>query len=83
MNNWLHKFMEKPDISDNTDRLSENMENMPRAGPDKPDRFEPPFNMSVLSVRPGALLGENLNNLIKIGPDISDEPDRLDPNLRS
>ena len=49
MNNWLHKFMEKPDISDNTDKWDENLKNMPGGGPDKPDRFNSNANMSVLS----------------------------------
>jgi hypothetical protein len=84
MNNWLHKFMEKPDISDNTDKWDENLENMPGGGPDKPDRLDPSLNLSGLSGSPWGLLGENLNNIPKIGPDISDntdKPDRWGPNL--
>jgi len=87
MNNWLHKFMEKPDISDNTDKWDENLENMPGGGPDKPDRLDPSLNLSGLSGSSWDLLGENLRNIPKIEPDISDntdisdKPDRLDPNL--
>lgn len=55
MNSWLHKFMEKPDISDkpdkpdNTDKWDENLENMPGGRPDKPDRLDPSLNLSGLS----------------------------------
>ena len=49
MNKWLHKFMEKPDISDNTDKWDGNLENMPGGGPDKPDRLDPNLNLSGLS----------------------------------
>ncbi|MBP9691907.1 MAG: hypothetical protein KBD90_01075 [Alphaproteobacteria bacterium] len=84
MNNWLHKFMEKPDISDKpdkpdiSDKWDENLENMPGGGPDKPDRLDPSLNLSGLSGSPWALLGENLSNMPKIGPDISDNTDKPD-----
>jgi hypothetical protein len=90
MNKWIHKFMEKPDISDKpdkpdiSDKWDENLENMPGGGPDKPDRLDPSLNLSGLSGSPWGLLGENLSNMRKIGPDISDntdKPDRLGPNL--
>lgn len=82
--------MEKPDISDNTDKWDENLENMPGGGPDKPDRLDPSLNLSGLSGSPWGLLGENLSNMPKIEPDISDntdkpdisdKPDRSGPNL--
>ncbi len=87
MNKWLHKFMEKPDISDkpdkpdisdNTDKRYGNLENMPGGGPDKPDRLDPSLNVSGLSGSPGALLGENLSKMPKIAPDISDNTDKPD-----
>ena len=90
MNKWLHKFMEKPDISDNADKWDENLENMPGGGPDKPDRLDLSLNLSGLSGSPWGLLGENLSNMSKLGPDISDntdkpdisdKPNRLGPNL--
>ena len=60
MNKWLHKFMEKPDISDNTDKWDGNLENMPGGGPDKPDRSDPNLNLSGLSGTPWALLRQIL-----------------------
>jgi len=78
MNKWLHKFMEKPDKPDNTDKRDGNLENMPGGGPDKPDRLGPNFILSGLSGSAGALLGENLSNMPKIGPDISDNTDKPD-----
>lgn len=90
MNKWLHKFMEKPDISDNTDKWDENLKNMPGGGPDKPDRLDLSLNLSGLAGSPWGLLGENLSNMSKLGPDISDntdkpdisdKPNRLGPNL--
>ena len=65
MNKWLLKFMEQPDISDNTDisdrfeLLDKKMEYMPGGGPDKTDKFDPNLNMSVLSGHVPELLREN------------------------
>lgn len=50
-----------------------------RKGGDKSDRFKFEPNMSLLSLRSRRLLDENLINTPE--PDISDKPDRLDPNL--
>src|SRR3990167_5226615 len=63
MNRWLHKFMEKPDISDKFDLLDKKMENMHGIGPDKTDRLGPNLNMSVLSGRAQGLLDENLEKM--------------------
>lgn len=59
MNKWLHKFMEKPDISDRFELLDKKMENMHGVGPDKPDRLDPNLNMSGLSGRAPGLLEKN------------------------
>lgn len=76
MNRWLHKFMEKPDISDKFDLLDKKMENMHGVGPDKTDRFDLSANMSDLSGRPLGFLDEKLESMSE--PDISDG---LGPNL--
>lgn len=52
MNRWLHKFMEKPDISDKFDLLDKKMENMHGVGPDKTDRFDLSANMSGSLIAP-------------------------------
>ena len=78
MSKWLHKFMEKPDISDNTDisdkpdKWDRNLENMPGGGPDKPDRLDPSLNLSGLSGPPWGLLEENLEINPRKGSDKSD-----------
>src|SRR5207253_1582333 len=84
MNNWLHKFMKKPDISDNTDisdkpdisdKWGENLGNMPGGGPDKPDRLDPSLNLSGLSGFNQALFDKNLRYMPRIEPDITDKTD--------
>ncbi len=45
---------------------------------DKPDRLDPSLNLSGLSGSPWGLLRENLNNMPKIRPDISDNTDKPD-----
>lgn len=69
MDKWLHKFMEKPDISDKWDG---NLENMPGEGPDKPDRLDPSLNLSGLSGRPWGILEENLEINPRKGDDKND-----------
>lgn len=76
MNKWLHKFMEKPDISDKTDKWDGNLENMPGGGPDKTDRLDPSLNLSDLSGSPWDLLEEKIENMSEIKPDITDITDK-------
>jgi hypothetical protein len=84
MNKWLHKFMEKPDISDkpdNTDKWDGNLENIPGEGPDKPDRLDPNLNLSGLSGRPQGLLDKKkVENNLRKGGDKSDRF-RFEPNM--
>jgi hypothetical protein len=47
MSKWLKKFVEKE----------------PQNRPDKPDRFEPKMNMSVLSVLSQGLFDQNLETI--------------------
>jgi hypothetical protein len=73
MNNWLHKFMEKPDISDKPDKWDENLENMPGGGPDKPDKWDENLeNMPGGGPDKPDRLGPNLNLSGLSGPSQGD-----------